>query len=223
MKKIISALCVLTMLFVQAVPAFAVDADSTDVCEGNVTIVSCPADISSDTVSDIQESICAFVSDTDGNKHPVDCEVAISEVTLIAARSVAETEDESKTYAVKVAASTQKSTPNSGGYNINDISASATIIMIWTDRLGTDNSIDRLKGNLQVEKGTYTSSQIRWGSYHNQCRKTKTFSALNWDYAINYRPSQEGIMNLGSLHAEYQNWFSNGKSFSICVSPTHFD
>lgn len=225
MQKFISAICIFSMLLMNTAPAQAVDSDSEELCKGNTTITFCPDGISADTVNDIKESVCAFVSNTDGTKYPVDCKVAISEIAPVVTRNVAEmVTDESKTYAIEVTAivdEQKKSTPNASGYNVDGISASATITMIWTDRFGTDNSIDGLSGHLDIESGTFSNGLVRWGSYHNQCKKYKNINSLSWQYDIYYRPSQEGIGNLGALHAEYQNWFTNGKSFTVCVSPTH--
>lgn len=170
MKKLISLVISLGMLFSMSANVFAY-ADDTDMKisgttsnrtaaeSSEITIMNFSKSISSEELQEIVHGTDACMVFEDGTVVPVAYVVTIEDVAT--PRNMAESQN---TYKVTVSADvSEDKMDNDAGVMNGNVTASATLELLWTDVPGVNNVIKRIKGTLTLHKGTVEVATVRYG------------------------------------------------------------
>lgn len=152
MKKIVSMLVIFCFTVLNGAVAFAADI-SPDVSEQLVQ-------------SGIGEMVTAYMESENGETIPAKIEVIDMSVTP---QQFSRSNSLENTYTMTVRAAATKNTSNSNDLNERVdgetvASATSTLIMNWTDNLGTDNKINFLQGSTSVSTGKWKNAKLSWGA-----------------------------------------------------------
>lgn len=213
MKKIISFLTVLCIMVPLCIPV--VGAVSVEEATATVEVLNYSKYFSDEDAEKYKDRVNATAPSADGEIIPLDCTVTIRDVDnkLSNMYSLG-----GHTYAITVSAQ-QKQKSKSEDANGNGVVATATITMVWTDVLGTANTIDHLSGCVNITKGTFKNGKVSYGSTHNLPRLLPCFQAGTFfDRDVSFTSTSP----LGALHAHYECWFDewdDTKPLRVCVEP----
>lgn len=178
MKRFMSLLLAMAMLFALSAPALALDTSALDTSvvapQSDMVVVNLSGSITSQEVQKIVDSTIVGLKKDDGTIVPVESVLTIEDVPVFTyANRIAQNEN---AYRVTVSATIEgdeKFVSKSDDNNSDYVTASALLQMIWIDGPGLQNAIKEVSGSLRVEKGTVTSATVRWGE--------GTQAASNWE------------------------------------------
>lgn len=218
MKKIVSlltAFCIVISLCTPAVCAMS----ATEEPISNVEITNHSKYLSDTDIEVLKDGIYATYTTSTGVVVPLNCKATVEDVVSndLNPRLIG-----NQTYAITVTA--EKREANADSVNTDDVSAVATITMVWTDVPGIANTIDRLYGNIEIIRGTLHRGLVSYGNSHNRPLNRPNFSIgtnTSFDKTVSYTSTSL----TGSVHACYQSWFKEYELalITVCVEPSIFD
>lgn len=223
MKRIISlfllASIVATMLTGSVFAYTAEDMES----DGATTVVCLSDNFDTTAIEQVEEGVSAYIVDDAGNTFPLNCEVTISEVP----QTMSATSPEGPRYSMKVSTEV-KTKYNDDTLEMSSVICYVEMYMDWIDGPGIYNSIERLRGECTMVKGTLQKARVSWGNAHNRCVKYKILDGneLAFDFDPDFDVGTgEGIPISGNLHAHYEAVFVKGGQYYlvVCVNPNIFD
>lgn len=223
MKRFMSLLLAMAMLFALSAPALALDTSALDTSvvapQSDMVVVNLSGSITSQEVQKIVDSTIVGLKKDDGTIVPVESVLTIEDVPVFTyANRMAQNEN---AYRVTVSATIEgdeKFVSKSDDNNSDYVTASALLQMIWIDGPGLQNAIKEVSGSLRVEKGTVTSATVRWGE--------GTQAASNWERrdvigrsSFSYTANYQAI----APKADYQVEFKNSSwPLYMCVASSIF-
>lgn len=167
-KKLLSTAVAIAMVTCMGTTAFAMDKSLGEI-ESNIEVINLSDNISIQTIQEIASSVESSLIYDDGTVVPVDAIVTIEDISITNYHSSEVSLQNSYKVTLDTSISEQTETPNSRKIDSDSddkngsVVASATLELIWTDGPGLDNVIDKVSGNLTVEKGRVSDGEVRYG------------------------------------------------------------
>ncbi len=213
-KSMYILLSALLVLYSATCSASAYDDNVKAEPTGTVSVVNRTKSMNIDMVRQIEKGVSVAVKDENGIYHPVDCTVIVSEFPQERNALL-----DGNRYKMDVSAQNIKVKSNSKDYNHGDTNCSLYLTMEWNDGPGTENSIERLSGNIKMVKGTYYGGQVYWGADANDVYDYKNLS--NRQKSFDFDPDYDNW----SLSATYRVNLNEevGYDAYVTVTPTIFD
>lgn len=215
MKKIVSIGLTAMLVMANVGTAFADDNILNNKITGNVSIVAADT-VDENVIKQFENGVKSVIIQEDGTEIPVDVMVTITELPQpYHARQNAN----EKQYKITATMSETKIKSDSSDWNTNEVVASQTLTMTWTDVPGNKNTIDNLSGSISVLKGTQDSSVVSWGQGSGSQGGSENVGTA-FDLDIDFTSSAL----LGTVESDLVTYFKNvSGGIRTEIMPTVFD
>jgi len=127
------------------------------------TIVNLSHEISAQELHEIEQSVGAYVTMSDGKTAPVASVVTTEDVPLNECSAYALSDENSYKVTVQTTASNDKIVSDSGEHNYSGLHVSATLELIWTGGSGLNNVIKKVSGARTITAGSVNWTTVQWG------------------------------------------------------------